>query len=1062
MDKKAHSRHYPVRPTGRRKYDDAAMNAPCGRALTIGGTPYPVVLPTLRDPRLHLAAVIVSLHVLGQVAFDFRVSVAQILISLGTCAVLETAIAFARQRVILWPASALITGNGVAFVLRLPGTQHGDWWSLHGWWIYAATAAVSLLSKHLIRPWNLAGAASRPRGHVFNPSNIGLVLCFLILGSGRAEPLDFWWGPMSSWMVVALVIIVGGGLAILSRLRLLWVAIAFWLSFAAGIAVLALSGHSMTARWHLGPITGGYFWWVLVTSPEILVFLFFMLTDPRTIPASPRMRVAYAVSVGLLASLLIAPARTEFWSKVAVLGALAIVCGAWPVLKRRAPRISPSRTRLAVLGAGVLGLYAGALVAAGIPARPASTVAPLANTGRLPAITIGPSKGVQTKLDRATARRIAADLVSDLRIQSSALSRRDAAALGGTATYTRLPELRREIERAGTRPIDVPVYRLDAMHVWLEPGQDQGAAIAVAALQGSEQLSTFSGTRPRLVRRQPAVDFRQTLELQQDGPRWLVARVRRPSRTAAARLPSPATRRAATAAFAGVRLADVAKQVGLDFQQGAFRFGVTPDPPAMMGGGLCWLDYDNDGWVDLFVVNSFAESDLGTYDRHGGLPRSALFHNDRGRFAEVTARSGAGLAVRGEGCVAADLDGDGYTDLFVSTASDDQLLWNDGDGTFTQGARSSGVVSYGWHSGAAVGDVDGDGRPDLFVAGYTEVNGAIPGSSAGYPTNHLGVRDLLFLNAGNGPDGHARFREIGRRAGLDRPPYDHSLGAVFTDLNGDGRLDLYVANDEDPNRAYLNVAAPGLGFRFVDRATALGIADRSAGMGIAGADFSGDGRPDLFVTNSRGQTHAAFRNLGGVYADARPALAGAFGTNFTGWGDSWVDLNNDGSLDLVLANGDIPVRNLAKDAGRIQVLGNAGGRFVDVGDLLGVQSLPRTNGRGVAAADFDNDGHVDLAVNSVGGRLILLRSTGGAAHWLEVKLPRFAPGAIVTAVLPDGRRLVREVQAGSSYLSSEDPRVHFGLGSATRVRELVVRYPDGHATRLRNVPADRILDAPPS
>ena len=166
----------------------------------------------------------------------------------------------------------------------------------------------------------------------------------------------------------------------------------------------------------------------------------------------------------------------------------------------------------------------------------------------------------------------------------------------------------------------------------------------------------------------------------------------------------------------------------------------------------------------------------------------------------MTASAGAGLPVRGQGCVAADLNGDGHTDLFVSTALDDKLLWNNGDGTFTEGARSSGVVSFGWHSGAAVGDVNGDGRPDLFVAGYTEANGPIPGSSAGYPTNHLGVRDLLFLNEGNGPNGHARFREVGRQAGLDPPPYDHSLGAVFTDLNGDGRLDLYVANDEDPNR----------------------------------------------------------------------------------------------------------------------------------------------------------------------------------------------------------------------------------------------------------------------
>ncbi len=163
-------------------------------ALTIRGTRYPVLLPTVRDPRLHLAAVIITLQVLGQTAFGFNVSIAQILIAIGTCAVLEVGIAFFRQNVVMWPASAMLTGNGVAFILRVPGTQHGDWWSLHGAWIFAGTAAVSLLSKYVIR--------FRGR-HVFNPSNFGLVLCFLALGKTRAEPLDFWWGPMSIWLALA-------------------------------------------------------------------------------------------------------------------------------------------------------------------------------------------------------------------------------------------------------------------------------------------------------------------------------------------------------------------------------------------------------------------------------------------------------------------------------------------------------------------------------------------------------------------------------------------------------------------------------------------------------------------------------------------------------------------------------------------------------------------------------------------------------------------------------------------------------------------------------------------
>src|SRR5215813_7708530 len=240
-----------------------AVPAPAGPpTLTILGRTYPVLLPKLSDPRLHLAATIISLQVIGQVGFHFRVSIAQILVAILTCAVLEIGIAIRQQHVLMWPASAMLTGNGVAFVLRVPGTVHGDWWSLRGWWIYVGTAAVSLLSKYLIR-W---------RGeHVFNPSNIGLVLCFLVLPRTRAAPLDFWWGPMSVWLALALALIVAGGFLILRRLRLLRVALGFWASFAVAIGVLALAGHTMTARWHLGPISGFQLWLVLLTSPEVLV-----------------------------------------------------------------------------------------------------------------------------------------------------------------------------------------------------------------------------------------------------------------------------------------------------------------------------------------------------------------------------------------------------------------------------------------------------------------------------------------------------------------------------------------------------------------------------------------------------------------------------------------------------------------------------------------------------------------------------------------------------------------------------------------------------------------------
>ncbi len=492
--------------------------------LRIRGTAYPVVLPSVRDARLHLAAVIVSLQVLGQTAFDFRLSVAQILLSLGTCAAIELAIAFVRQRVIMWPASALLTGNGVAFVLRVPGTRHGDWWSTRGWWIFVGTAAVAILSKHLIRV----------RGrHLFNPSNAGLFLCFLILGSSRSEPLDFWWGPMSVWLALAVAIIVCGGLAILSRLGLLVIAVGYWLAFALGIGVLALSGHAMTARWHLGPVTGAYFWWVLVTSPEILVFLFFMITDPKTVPAGFRARLAYAAGIGLLAALLIAPQRTEFASKVAVLGALAIVSIAWPLLQwLRLPRgrwARPGPALAAVLGA------AGLVAVAGIPARPdASAAAGPIDETRLPRVTIVPAKGVSSQIGRGTALRMARDLVADLRLEADALARRDARRLAAGDTGARLDQLQGELRAAAGREIDVPRYSVERMRVTLEPRQGQGEPAVVATLTGRLQNQTYVGKPPALTMRDEPIPFTRTFEIVLAKTRYLIVVDRGPGTRAAA------------------------------------------------------------------------------------------------------------------------------------------------------------------------------------------------------------------------------------------------------------------------------------------------------------------------------------------------------------------------------------------------------------------------------------------------------------------------------------------------------------------------------------------------
>jgi hypothetical protein len=487
----------------------------------------------------------------------------------------------------------------------------------------------------------------------------------------------------------------------------------------------------------------------------------------------------------------------------------------------------------------------------------------------------------------------------------------------------------------------------------------------------------------------------------------------------------------------------------------------------MTGGGLCWLDYDADGWLDLFVVNGHSRSERDEWEARGGLPTTRLFRNREGRFVDVTEETGAGVAIRGQGCVAADLDRDGRTDLYVTGADRSTLLWNGRDG-FTEADEEVGVGVFGWHTGAAAGDVDGNGLPDLVVSGYVDEATRIPEAELGFPNTYAGRRDLLFLN-----DGDRRFREVGREAGLEVVRFAYGLGVVLADFERDGDLDVHFANDTNPNRLYENVPWPGgvaadpagLGFRFEERAAAAGVADPGAGMGLAVGDWDRDGRSDIFVSNSRGQGHAVYSSNppdanDPSFTDVR-ANVGIDLERSTGWGASWADLDHDTDLDLVLVNGYIPVTDLRRAAEQVQVFRNLleegrEGRFEEAG--AGLRRVGRLVARGSAVADYDNDGDLDVAVLPLGRPLVLLENRGAAGTWLEVALEGSPPGAEATATLTDGRKLRRELAAGGSYLSSEDPRLHFGLGGATSVRELRVRWPGGEETVLRDVEANQRLE----
>ncbi len=495
--------------------------------LRVGAREYPVVLPSLRDPRLHLASVIVSIHVLGQVALGFHVSIPQILVAIGTCAVIEVALTLKRTGQLVWPASAMLTGSGVALIFRLIGTEHGDWWSTRGWYWFALVAGGSLLSKYLIR---------YDGGHLFNPSNFGLVIAFLLLGSSRAEPLDFWWAPLDGWMVAAYALILVGGIAITARLGMLGMAVGFWLTLFAAIGLLAASGHCITARWSFEPVCGTHFWWVIITSPEILVFLFFMITDPRTVPAGRIGRVAFGSAVALVCTLLIAPQTTEFGAKVALLGGLVIMCVFRPLFDRYLPkpgtdedtagwvaaRFAGSGPRLLARGAAltaVVVVFGAGIVAAGTPARePAREVQAVSleelgvilpdlqvDVSALPVVTVDAQVAdFDQELAGEGAQELAVTLAEILEVEAAALVDRDLDLLGAVDYGFRFDKLAAGLDGGETV---VERYAFDSLHlvVVFPYGEQGGASPGLQAAATLDEV-TYDADGNELERRELVCD----------------------------------------------------------------------------------------------------------------------------------------------------------------------------------------------------------------------------------------------------------------------------------------------------------------------------------------------------------------------------------------------------------------------------------------------------------------------------------------------------------------------------------------------------------------------------
>jgi len=519
------------------------------------------------------------------------------------------------------------------------------------------------------------------------------------------------------------------------------------------------------------------------------------------------------------------------------------------------------------------------------------------------------------------------------------------------------------------------------------------------------------------------------------------------------------------------QLEDVTKKAGIHFTHTA-----APEKKYIvesMGGGVLLLDYDRDGWPDIYFTNSPTVEMAMKGEKSAG----ALYHNNHdGTFTDVTAKAGIATPCFAMGGAVADYNNDGWPDVYVTCFGGNVLYRNNGDGTFTDVTAQAGVADGRWSTGAAFGDYDGDGFVDLMVANYVDFHlddmprfGSSP--TCKYrgldvqcgPRGLKGAGDALFHNNGDGT-----FTNVSKSAGVDDPNGYYGLGTIWADFNNTGHPDIYVANDSGPNFLYRN---DGKG-KFTEIGLESGTAvsedgSEQASMGVAIGDYNHTGRPSLFVTNFSDEDDALYRNDGDwAFRDvsyqagvALPSLP------WVKWGDAFVDLDNDGWLDLIAVTGHVypQVDTLPSGGGyrqpKLLHLNQQDGTFCDASDLAGPALMERRVSRGLAVGDLFNDGNMDVVVNDLDGSPMILRNHGvPGRHWISLELAgvksnRLAIGARIR-IVAGGVTQTDEIHSGGSYLSQNDFRVHFGLGSAAKVESVEIRWPSGATETLKNLAAD--------